>query len=320
MINALTSLDAVYIASGIVLIIFAAFTVLDRTHPSRFGTGLFWVFLGLTFALGSVLPSWITGVLVVCMVIVDGLGLVKHRVSGETTAGSDVERARAKDRLGRKIFVPVLMIPAITYLASLVPWSPAVTADRVVFVSLGYASIAAGVAALVLTKVRPITLVHEGRRLADAIGAVVILPQLLASLGILFTTAGVGRAIAMAVSAVIPTQSPLAVAFACCLIIAGLTFLMGNSFAGFPVVMASLGIPLLVQQFHVDAAAVGLILLTAASCGTLCTPMAANFNMVPAALLEMRDTYGVIKFQAPFAIVMFFVHVLLLWSLVRAAT
>jgi uncharacterized membrane protein len=314
-IAALTSLDAVFVASGIILLIFSAYTFADRTNPSRVGTGVFWGLLGLSFALGSVVPAWITGCLVIAMAIVDGLGMVRHGIHAETTAA---DQSRSADRFGWRIFLPVLMIPVLTYVPSLISWGPGVSADRVVFVSLGYASIAAGIVALALTRSRPVVLVHEGRRLADSIGAVVILPQLLASLGTLFTAAGVGKAIAMAVGIVLPTDSPLAVAFATCLTIAAFTFVMGNSFAALPVIMAGLGIPLLVQQFHVDAGVVGLILLTGASCGTLCTPMAANFNIVPAALFEMRDGYGVIKFQAPFAAAMFLVHVLLLWGLIVA--
>ena len=93
---------------------------------------------------------------------------------------------------------------------------------------------------------------------------------------------------------------------------------MGNSFAAFPVIMAGIGVPLLIKPFGADPALVSVILLTCASCGTLCTPMAANFNMVPPALFEMRDRYGVINFQAPFAAAMFIVHVVLLWTLVAA--
>ena len=313
MIEALTSLDAVFVASGAILIVFSVCTFRDRTNPSRVGTAVFWGLLGLSFALGSILPAWVTGTLVVSMAVVDGLGLVRHGVHKET---SPEERVHAADRFGWRIFLPVLMIPALTYLPSLIPWGPGVSGDRVVFVSLGYASIAAGFVALALTRARPIALVHEGRRLTDAIGAVVILPQLLASLGTLFTAAGVGKAIAKAVGLVVPSESPLAIAFACCLTIAAFTFVMGNSFAALPVIMSGLGIPLLVERFHLDAGAVGLILLTGASCGTLCSPMAANFNIVPAALFEMRDPYGIIKFQAPYAAAMFAVHVILLWALI----
>jgi uncharacterized membrane protein len=183
-------------------------------------------------------------------------------------------------------------------------------------VSLGYASILGALVALALTRARPIGLVDEGRRLANTIGAVVILPQLLASLGTLFTRAGVGTVIAGIVSAIIPEGNLFAVVLASSLAIVLFTMLMGNSFAAFPVVMAGVGVPLLIGPFGADPALVGVTLLTCASCGTLCTPMAANFNIVPPALFEMRDRYGVIRFQAPYAAAMFVVHAALLWAAV----
>ncbi len=314
MLDALTSLEAIFVLSGVVLLIIGAFTFADRANPARVETGMFWILLGLAFALGNVLPYWVTGLLVVAMVAIDGLGLVRKGEYGET---SHEERLRAADRFGWRIFLPVLMIPALTYGASVVFRGPNVDGTRVVFVSLGFASVLAAIVALVLTRAHPRELVHEGRRLSDAIGAVVILPQLLASLGTLFTTAGVGTVIASIVSAVIPTGNMYVVVVVCCLTAAMLTFLLGNSFAAFPIVMTGLGIPLLVQPFGVDPALVGVTILTCASCGTLCTPMAANFNMVPPALFEMRDQYGVIKFQAPFSAAIFVAHVLVLWIFLR---
>jgi uncharacterized membrane protein len=47
-------------------------------------------------------------------------------------------------------------------------------------------------------------------------------------------------------------------------------------------------------------------------CGTLMTPMAANFNMVPAALLELPDKNAVIKVQVPTALTMLAVNIVLL--------
>ena len=67
----------------------------------------------------------------------------------------------------------------------------------------------------------------------------------------------------------------------------------------------------------VDAAMVGIITLTAGSSGTLITPMAANFNIVPTALLNMRDPYGVIKFQLPVALTLWSLHVVLMWLLIK---
>ncbi len=95
------------------------------------------------------------------------------------------------------------------------------------------------------------------------------------------------------------------------------TLVMGNSFAAFPVIATGVLVPLIVKPFGVDPAMAAIITLTAGSTGTLMTPMAANFNIVPAALLNMRDQYGVIKFQIPFALVMWVLHVLLMWTLIR---
>lgn len=314
MIAALTSLDAVYAVSGALLMVLGAATFRDRAHTRRLGTGLFWLLLGIAFAFGSALPSWATGVLVLSLVAIDGAGRMGQGAYGEATAQERVTRA---DRLGWRILIPVLVIPALTYLASLVPWGAGVPGDRVVFVSLAYASVVAAVAGLAITRARPVALVDEGRRLADAMGAVVILPQLLASLGTLFTRAGVGSTIASMVSAVVPETSLLAVVAAASLSIAGFTAIMGNSFAAFPVIMAGVGVPLLIVPFGADPALVAVTLLTCASCGTLCTPMAANFNIVPPALFGMRDRYGVIRFQLPFAAAMFAVHVLVLWALIE---
>lgn len=60
---------------------------------------------------------------------------------------------------------------------------------------------------------------------------------------------------------------------------------------------------------------IGLLELTAGYCGTLMTPKAANFNIMPAALLETKSQNTVIKYQAPFAIVLLIIHILLMYFL-----
>jgi uncharacterized membrane protein len=315
-VNALTGLESVFVLSGVLLFVIGGFSFADRANPRRVWTGLFWILLGAAFAFGGVLPSWVTGTIVIAMVAIDGFGGVRQGAYGEPP---HEERIRSADRFGWRIFLPVLMIPALTIGVSLLPWGAGVDPTRVVFVALGYSSLLAGAVAFALTRARPIEYVDEGRRLADAIGAVVILPQLLASLGTLFKTAGVGDVIKDIVTSIVPSDSLFAVILACCLSIVCFTFVLGNSFAAYPVIMAGIGVPLLVTPFHADPALVGAMVLTCASCGTLCTPMAANFNMVPPALFEMRDQYGVIKFQAPFAAAMFVVHVALLWAFIALA-
>ena len=56
--------------------------------------------------------------------------------------------------------------------------------------------------------------------------------------------------------------------------------------------------------------------MMAGFCGTLTTPMAANFNIVPAALLGLEDRYAVIKAQIPTAIAVLLVNTVLMYVLV----
>ncbi|MBB5504555.1 putative membrane protein [Paraburkholderia sp. JPY681] len=50
--------------------------------------------------------------------------------------------------------------------------------------------------------------------------------------------------------------------------------------------------------------------------GTLITPMAANFDIVPAALLELKERNGVIKTQWPTALLLPIVNTILLYLFV----
>jgi len=157
----------------------------------------------------------------------------------------------------------------------------------------------------------------EGRRLNDSMGSVIILPQLLASLGVIFVASKVGDLIAEGIKGVIPAENLFLLVAANCLGMTLFTLVMGNSFAAFPVITAGVLVPLIIKPFGVDPAMAAIVTLTTGSTGTLMTPMAANFNIVPAALLGMRDQYAVIKFQVPFALTMWVLHVLVLWLMIR---
>ena len=160
-------------------------------------------------------------------------------------------------------------------------------------------------------------MMDEGRRINDAMGAVNILPQLLGSLGIIFTAAKVGDLIAGGITRFIPGNNLFLLVLANCLGMALFTIVMGNSFAAFPVIATGVLVPLIIKPFGVNPAMVAIITLTAGSSGTLMTPMAANFNIVPTALLNMRDQYGVIKFQLPYALTIWTLHVILMWAMIR---
>ena len=65
-----------------------------------------------------------------------------------------------------------------------------------------------------------------------------------------------------------------------------------------------------------EAAIMGAIGMLSGFCGTLMTPMAANFNIVPAALLELKDRNGVIRAQVPTALILLLANTALMYALV----
>jgi uncharacterized membrane protein len=313
----LFSLQSVYVLTGLVLLIFAALTLRDRLHPSRFSTGTFWLMFGLIFIFGGLLPHWLTGLMVIGMVAIDGAGRVKR---GGYEGAPRAEQAAQAQRLGDRIFLPVLLIPLVVFglagAARLANFDAA-RINQWALIGLGLGGIVAMVAGMRLTGGSASLMMQEGRRLNDAMGAVNILPQLLASLGIIFTAAKVGDVIARAITGVVPEGNLFLLVLANCLGMSLFTIVMGNSFAAFAVIASGVLVPLIIKPFGVDPAMAAIITLTAGSSGTLMTPMAANFNIVPAALLNMRDQYGVIRFQLPFALTIWSLHVLLMWILIK---
>lgn len=261
------------------------------------------------------MPHWLTGLLVLLMVGIDGAGRVGRKSSDDTTKSGQVPSK--EQTIGNKIFLIVLAIPFVTFAFAIAFRWLGLNSNDGAIVGLGFSGAVALLAGIVLTKGTFNQAFQDGRRLNDAMGAVNILPPLLASLGIIFTASKIGDLIAGGIHKIIPGENLFLLIVANCLGMALFTMVMGNSFAAFPVITAGVLVPLIVKPFGVDPAMAAIITLTAGSTGTLMTPMAANFNIVPTALLDMRDQYGVIKFQAPFAVTIWSLHVIVMWLLIR---
>jgi uncharacterized membrane protein len=142
-----------------------------------------------------------------------------------------------------------------------------------------------------------------------------MLPQFLAMLGVVFTASGVGEVVANAIAGIVPEGNRLAGVIAYCVGMALFTAIVGNAFAAFTVITAGIGVPFVIALGGNPVIA-GALAMTAGFCGTLVTPMAANFNALPVALLQMQDRNGVIKAQAPLAAVLFAAHIVLMYFLV----
>ena len=69
------------------------------------------------------------------------------------------------------------------------------------------------------------------------------------------------------------------------------TMIMGNAFAAITVMTVGIGAPF-VLAYGANPVVIGMLALTCGYCGTLLTPMAANFNILPVAILNMKEPLG----------------------------
>ena len=313
------SLSTVYVLAGGVFAAIAVLSAGDRGNPKRWANALFWGLFAVSFLLGDRLGDFGNGVLVLAMVAL--AGTVGLGIGRPATTGPQERRVLARE-FGNKIFVPALAIPAVTVIGSLtlknvviggrLLFDPAQT--TLISLALGMV-IALGLARLLLRQ-PVLAALQEGRKLMDLLGWAALLPQMLAALGAVFALAGVGNAVGGLAAQAIAMDSRFAAVAAYTVGMALFTAIMGNAFAAFPVMTAGIGLPLIVMKFGGNPAIMSAIGMVSGFCGTLTTPMAANFNLVPPALLGLEDRYAVIKAQIPTAIVVLCINTVLMYALV----
>ena len=303
-----------YYLAGAIFAGFAIQSAFDATNPKRLGNAAFWGLLAASFLFGSIIGDIGNGVLVLALVAIGGFKLMGH---GKPETTSPDERRAGAVRRGNWLFMPALVIPLTALLGTLfLKHSPLFDSKQITLVFLGI-GVLLSLAVTMLWLRPPLGApLREGTRLADAIGSTAILPQLLASLGAVFVIAGVGKQVGIVATDYLPLGQPFEAVAAYCIGMALFTVVMGNAFAAFPVMTAAIGLPLIVGKFHGDPVIMGSIGMLCGYCGTLVTPMAANFNIVPAALLELPDRNGVIKAQIPTAIPMLIGNIVLMYVLV----
>jgi len=303
---------------GVMLVLVSVMSALDRTNPRRWTTSLFWTLYAVIYLAGDVLPPAVAGAMMVAMALLAGFGGVR---SGKPDVLPDEKRRASAARLQHKLILPALVIPAVTMIGATllkdvkIDGSFLLDQKHLTLASLGCASIIAVAVACWLTRSTPLQAGRESRRLVDAMSWALVLPHMLAVLGLLFSETGVGKAVAHVTTSYIGLQSPLVAVAVYCIGLALFTIVMGNGFAAFPVMAGGVGIPVLVHQFGANPAMMAAVGMFSAYCGTLMTPMAANFNIIPAALLDLPDRNAVIKAQIPTALPLLCVNIILLYVL-----
>lgn len=297
-------LEIFYTLIGLYMASTMIFTLKDKNHKTRIGTALFWGIISAIFIFGKLIPPVIVGCLII---VIAFLSAFKQINMGTLKQLDNTFTQLNAEKLGIKIFIPSLAIAIIAMLI-------ATFTDLSGTVAIGISSTIALLLTFILTKATPAQYVEDSNRMFQSVGVFSILPQLLASLGALFTAAGVGDVISNMISGLIPQGNALAGVIAYCIGMALFTAIMGNGFAAFSVITVGIGVPFVFAQGG-DPVICSALALTAGFCGTLLTPMAANFNMLPAALLETKDKNVVIKAQAPLAIVLLLIHIVLMYTL-----
>ncbi|TPV79460.1 DUF979 domain-containing protein [Klebsiella pneumoniae] len=304
-----------YWLAGAVLLVVAIMSWRDKSNPRRLTTGLFWGLYGLVFLLGDWTYQLVgdkrtvniaVGGAVVVLALIAGFGGVR--------LGSYHQRT-----------LPALAIPVVTVIGVLLfnnlpSWQvalfgPGNHATLITLFSMTVGTLIGLAMAIRMTHETVAQPMQEARRLLDSVGWAFILPQILAVLGLLFTAAGVGTSISWLTEHYLAVDNRFIAVAVYAIGMAVLTMVMGNAFAAFPIVTAGVGIPILVLQHGGNPAVMAAIGMFSGYCGTLMTPMAANFNIVPAALLELPDKNAVIKAQIPTGILLLIVNVFLLYFL-----
>nr|WP_166285184.1 DUF979 domain-containing protein [Photorhabdus stackebrandtii] len=328
-----------YWLAGVILLAVAVMSLCDHTNPRRLTTSLFWTLYGIVFLVGDwtyrLMELWASseaeaqkmlnisvGLIVVLMALIAGLGGVRL---GSYHQRTPQQRQESASRLGHRIFLPALAIPIVTVVGVLlfnhVPglqqalFGTGNHSTLVTLFSMTVGCLTGYGIALKMTREDISQSAQEARRLLDAIGWAFILPQILATLGLLFTVAGVGTAISHLTENYLAVDNRFIAVTTYVIGMALLTMVMGNAFAAFPIVTAGIGIPILVLQHGGNPAVMAAIGMFSGYCGTLMTPMAANFNIVPAALLELPNRNAVIKAQIPTGTTLLIANVFLLYFL-----
>ena len=298
-------MEVIYIIIGLLCINCGVKNLKDKENSEPVGTFIFWAVLGVVIALGRWLPALVSGILVVVMCLP---AIFKKVKKGAVSAATKAETEAAYEKIGMKIFAPTLSIGVLAVICAITGMGIGLSALNGVAIGV----LVSIILLMIMNKEnKPSTFLNDSERMLSTVGPLSMLPMLLACLGTIFTKAGVGDVISDIVSHIVPEGNVNAgiVVYAIGMML--FTMIMGNAYAAITVMTVGIGYPFVLAH-GANPVVIGMLALTCGFCGTLCTPMAANFNTVPVALLDMKKPMGVIKNQVPVAIIMLVVQIVVM--------
>ncbi|MCL2392008.1 MAG: DUF979 domain-containing protein [Oscillospiraceae bacterium] len=299
-------LEIMFIIMGLVCINSALRNLFDKENKAPIGSGIFWGALGIVLLSGRWLPHAVNGMLIVLMTLPAIFRKVKM---GKSDVPTDEYTKNQAKKIGMKIFIPAFSIGiSAIFFALVLP-------NLGAMVGVGVGVIISALFLMSFNReTKPTIFLNDSRRMLDVIGPLCMLPMLLASLGAVFTGAGVGDVIAQVVAPLIPEGNMTIGIIVYALGMVLFTMIMGNAFAAITVMTVGIGYPF-VLALGADPVVIVMLALTTGYCGTLMTPMAANFNIVPVAMLDIKDKYAVIKNQIAIALPVMVFQIILMIAL-----
>lgn len=288
-------LNVVWVIIGLITIYAGIKNLLDKENPSRVGTAVFWCFFGIVCGFGSWLPAKVSGVLVLIMCLPPIFKKVKI---GKTDNPTKEHTEQQFKKIGMKIFVPAFSVAVCSLFFALFS-----NMSSMVAITVGVIVAMVLLMAFDAKQNKPAVFLNDSERFLGITGPLSMLPQLLGCLGGVFTAAGVGDVIAQLVEKIVPKGNVNIGIIVYAIGMVLFTMIMGNAFAAITVMTVGIGAPF-VLAYGANPVVIGMLALTCGYCGTLLTPMAANFNILPVAILNMKDRWGAIKNQVLVAIFM----------------
>lgn len=288
-------LNVVWVIIGLITIYAGIKNLLDKENPSRVGTAVFWCSFGIVCGFGSWLPARVSGALVLIMCLPPIFKKVKI---GKTDNPTKEHTEQQFKKIGMKIFVPAFSVAVCSLFFALFS-----NMSSMVAITVGVIVAMILLMAFDAKQNKPAVFLNDSERFLGITGPLSMLPQLLGCLGGVFTAAGVGDVIAQLVEKIVPKGNVNIGIIVYAIGMVLFTMIMGNAFAAITVMTVGIGAPF-VLAYGANPVVIGMLALTCGYCGTLLTPMAANFNILPVAILNMKDRWGAIKNQVLVAIIM----------------
>ena len=288
-------LNVVWLIIGLITIYAGIKNLLDKENPSRVGTAVFWCSFGIVCGFGTWLPAKVSGALVLIMCLPPIFKKVKI---GKVDNPTKEHTEQQFKKIGMKIFIPAFSVAVCSLFFALFS-----NMSSMVAITLGVVVAMILLIAYDSKQNKPVVFLKDSERFLGITGPLSMLPQLLGCLGGVFTAAGVGDVVAQLVEKIVPKGNVNVGIIIYAIGMVLFTMIMGNAFAAITVMTVGIGAPF-VLAYGANPVVIGMIALTCGYCGTLLTPMAANFNILPVAILNMKDRWGAIKNQVLVAIIM----------------